>query len=380
VEDGRRGLYRYASCSKPPLAAPTLGASHDSPVWERFGLSIYSGIDAWRRTQAGTLAALGYGPQESSYRIVAAAEHWRLRAYAGGGEGPVILIIASPIKRPHIWDLAPSVSGVRRCLEHGARLFLLEWTPPSLDHPGPGLADYAGTFIGEAVAQVAKTTGVKPVLFGHSLGGTLAAIYAASSPNTLRGLVLLTAPLCFAPGTSPFRDALVAMSPRPDIEMNSIPGSLLAHLSAIVAPNVFVWSRLRDEALGKQDHDGITILRRVDHWTLDEVPVSGALVRDVFQLLYDEDRFCRGTLRLGQSLVCAKAGFPPTLAVINASDEVTSRASVARFFETLDRSRVKIIEYPGEVGVGLQHLAVLIGRTAHQVLWPEILSWLDDLN
>jgi poly[(R)-3-hydroxyalkanoate] polymerase subunit PhaC len=38
---------------------------------------------------------------------------------------------------------------------------------------------------------------------------------------------------------------------------------------------------------------------------------------------------------------------------------------------------VRIIEYPGEVGVCLQHLGILVGRQAHAAVWPEIISWLD---
>ena len=37
---------------------------------------------------------------------------------------------------------------------------------------------------------------------------------------------------------------------------------------------------------------------------------------------------------------------------------------------------VRIIEYPGETGVCLQHLGFLIGRKAHAELWPEIMSWI----
>ena len=36
----------------------------------------------------------------------------------------------------------------------------------------------------------------------------------------------------------------------------------------------------------------------------------------------------------------------------------------------------RITEYPGEAGVGLQHLAILVGRQAHATVWPDIISWL----
>jgi polyhydroxyalkanoate synthase len=38
---------------------------------------------------------------------------------------------------------------------------------------------------------------------------------------------------------------------------------------------------------------------------------------------------------------------------------------------------VRIIEYPGESGVSLQHLGILVGRQAHADVWPEIIYWLN---
>jgi poly[(R)-3-hydroxyalkanoate] polymerase subunit PhaC len=52
--------------------------------------------------------------------------------------------------------------------------------------------------ISEAVATITTAAqGAKPYLIGHSLRGTLAAIYGAFLPETIEGLVLLGAPLCF---------------------------------------------------------------------------------------------------------------------------------------------------------------------------------------
>jgi len=68
--------------------------------------------------------------------------------------------------------------------------------------------------------------GKKSIMMGHSLGGTLAGIYAASAPEAIGGLVLLGAPLCFGPGKSPFRDALVKLVPAPASDSDPYPGSI----------------------------------------------------------------------------------------------------------------------------------------------------------
>ena len=82
-----------------------------------------------------------------------------MRAYGGPDGRPSLLIIAAPLKRPYLWDLAPSVSAVRYCLHQGLRVYLLEWAPPSSGSGNAGLVEYADQAIGEAVATFSRETG-----------------------------------------------------------------------------------------------------------------------------------------------------------------------------------------------------------------------------
>ena len=251
-------------------------------------------MDAWRQAQGAALEGLGSGPTECGYHVIASGR--RLRDYGARDARPCLLIVAAPIKRPYLWDLAPPVSAVRYCLDHRLRVYLLEWTPPRRGRGNAGLAEYAGRAIGEAVANISRETGTRPFLIGHSLGGTFAAIFCALDPSTVQGLVLLGAPLCFRPGMSRFRDAMVAMAPPGLARMDVVPGSLLSQLSALASPETFVWSRLLDATLSSADPLAWEIHARVERWALDEVPLAGRLVQEILQWLYREDRFCSGTL------------------------------------------------------------------------------------
>ncbi len=132
-----------------------------------------------------------------------------MQKYAHHDAQSSLLVVSSPIKRPYIWDLAPSISAVRHCLHRHFGVYLLEWMPPLDDGKQPGLADYADRAIFECVATVShKSQGSRLFLMGHSLGGTLAAIFCALGQESVRGLVLLGAPLCFAPGSSQFWDGV----------------------------------------------------------------------------------------------------------------------------------------------------------------------------
>jgi polyhydroxyalkanoate synthase len=218
--------------------------------------------DILRRAQGDVVGAFGLDPQESPHQIITSRAHWRLRDYGGDDRSRSLLIIAAPIKRPYIWDLAPAISAIRFCLRQGLSIQLLEWMAASPRAGNNGLDEYV-LAISEAVATIAAAAqGAKPFLVGHSLGGTLAAIYGAFLPESIRGLVLLGAPLCFEPSENQFRDALVSLVPSEISDANPFPGSLLSHASALASPGTFVWSRLIDAAMSIADPHAMEIHAR----------------------------------------------------------------------------------------------------------------------
>ena len=254
--------------------------------------------DVIRRAQGDLVGAFGLDPSECPYRTITSRSHWRLRDYGGEDQSPSLLIIAAPIKKLYIWDLTPSTSPIRFCLRQGLHVQLLEWVSASSHAGNYGIDEYI-LAISEAVASfTAIAKGAKPYMVGHSLGGTLAAIYAAFQPESIKGLVLLGAPLCFEPSRSQFRDALISLVPRKISEDEPFPGSILSHASALASPHTFIWSRLIDAILSVGDPLAMEIHARVERWALDEVPLPGKLVHQIIDWLYRENRFCREKLKI----------------------------------------------------------------------------------
>src|SRR5262249_37307236 len=188
-------------------------------------------------------------------------------------------------------------------------------------------------------------------------------------------LVLLGAPLCFLPSENQFRDALVTLVPQEISDAGPFPGSLLSHASALASPRAFIWSRLMDAAMSISDPLALEIHARVERWALDEMPLPGKLVHQIIEWLYRENRFCSNELKIGEKLIGPSTLSVPTLAVVNTTDDVAPLNSLKPFADAMAEN-TQIIEYPGELGVCLQHLGILVGRHAQAHVWPEILSWL----
>jgi polyhydroxyalkanoate synthase len=193
-------------------------------------------LDVLRRAQGEVLGAIGFDPPELAYEVLASGHHWRLRDYGGYDADASLLIVAAPIKRPYIWNLAPAASAIHFCINHGLHVYLIEWIPTQSG--GDIGFDECVKAISECAEKVASAqNGIRPFLIGHSRGGTLAAIFSACEPRAVRGLLLLSAPICFRPESSNFRDALVSIIP-PDLsKMGSVPGSLLSQASAFASPH-----------------------------------------------------------------------------------------------------------------------------------------------
>jgi polyhydroxyalkanoate synthase subunit PhaC len=333
--------------------------------------------DFVRRAQGEFLAALGFGPRERLYRVTHSGPFWRLRDYGGNEGAPSLLVVAAPIKRPYIWDMGPSASAIGYCLEQGLRVHLLEWTSASVATCHKGLEDFAAA-ISECIACMPGTG--KPALIGHSLGGTLAAIHCAYEPDATRGAALLSTSVCFAPGSSRFRDTLVATVPHEISELQPFSGSELSHGSAFVCPEAFVWERFSDAMLSLADPEAHAVHAHVERWALDEVPLPGTLVGQLVNWLYREDRFQRGELQMAGNALAPSDISVPILAAVNRADCVAPLASIKPLLDRLPAGRTKLIEHDGEIGVGLQHLAVLVGRRARAQVWPLIVAWLKSLD
>ncbi len=320
---------------------------------------------------------LGMGPRETEFRIVAAARDMRLRAYPGNKAGPVLLIVPAPIKKPYIWDLTPQTSVVRRCIEGGVRVFLVQWEPAS--QADLGLADYIGDLIRRCLELTRAETG-EPKIFitGHSLGGTLAAITAALHNQWIKGLVLVGAPVHFGRGVGSI-DEVVARLPDTRLTVGSlkdIPGSLLSMNAFLTDPFTFGWSRWTDYLSSIMDAPAMETHLHVERWTYDEVPLPRHLIVDVVESLYRRDRFMRGELFINDRRANPEDITAPLLSIVDPRCRVVPRAAVLPFHRAVASTDKKVVWYRGDVGVSMQHVGMLVGRHAHEDIWPRVLHWM----
>ena len=163
----------------------------------------------------------------------------------------------------------------------------------------------------------------------------------------------------------------------PALLVVTIVGSLLSFIATLASPGTFIWSRLIDAASSIADRQTLEINARVERWALDEIPLPGKLVHQIIQWLYRENRFCRGTLRVGETLVSPSSLSIPALVVVTMADEVAPLTSGAETLYRRDAGNGCAYHSVPRRGWGWLAASRNTGRTpalAH--VWPEIISWI----
>jgi polyhydroxyalkanoate synthase subunit PhaC len=341
----------------------------------------FSALDFFRRQQGYVRDILGTGPRETPWREVARWPGARLRHYRGEEGARPLLILPAPFKRAYIWDLEPPVSVVRAALARGFSVFVLEWLPGGgAANGGLGLADFALRLPERAVDRIEALTGqARPALAGHSLGGTLAAIYAARRPERAGRLALVDVPLAFAGDGGPLAAAVAKAPPAEAITRafgETVPGSAINVFSARAVPEAFVRQPSDDAMAAAAEPGRLAIHLRVRRWTLDEFAMPARLFEDIAEDLYRGDRFRAGTLRLGDEVARLADLAAPVAAVVNPGGKVVPPGSLLEGLRASACRERLVLRYRAEPGPAIQHLGPLVGPEAHARLWPRILDWL----
>jgi polyhydroxyalkanoate synthase len=355
--------------------APWAGAA-PLAAW---GLDV---LDELRRGTGRTLDALGHAPRTSPSVVSAPTPGVRLHSYpAADPDGPPVLLIPAPIKRCYVFDLDPGCSVVDRCLRHGLRPYLVEWTDPGPDGQQLGLDAYASDLLQRCLHSITDRTRCRTVpLVGHSLGGTLAAICAARHPDLVGAVILLEAPLHFGSDAGELAALVAALDAGlAEAFPGGVPGSLLTLSAGLAAPAAFQLDRWTDLLHCLADPPALATYLRVVRWTLDEFRQPQQLFTDVVDRLYRRDEFATRTLTITGRTVGPTDVVAPVLAVVAPHSRVVPPSAVLPVHAAFATADKQVLEYGGDTGVVVQHLGVLVGRNAHRTLWPRILGWLDSV-
>jgi polyhydroxyalkanoate synthase len=284
-----------------------------------------------------------------------------------------ILIIYALINRPYILDLQPDRSIVRRLLEAGHDVYLIDWHEPSRLDRHLGLQDYVNRYIDNCVDEVRERSGQDAInVLGYCMGGTMSAIYAALHPDKVNALGLLATGLYFEDtggvlelwGDEDYYD------PREVTEtFGNVPGEFLAvgfDLMDPVANNVTKYVNFYDRL---ENEDFVRNFTRMEQWLSDSVDVAGEVYAEFLEDIYQNNRLYENELTIDGEHVDVTNIDMPMLQIVGEYDNLVPPEASKPFNDVVGTDDVSTIEYPSG------HVGLAMSNGAHRDLWPEVAEW-----
>jgi polyhydroxyalkanoate synthase subunit PhaC len=238
-----------------------------------------------------------------------------------------LYLIYSLVNQPYILDLGPNMSMIEAFGKEGYDVYLIDFGIPGYEDKNMTLDDHFSLYIHPGAKKtIAHAKAEAITVIGFCLGGTLAAIYAASAEEPIQNLVLLTAPVDFSqmPVLDKWAEAIKngTLNAEPIIDtMGLIPASAMrAGMRLVTSP---VYFSPQASLLQKSYDDAyVERWRRFNMWADDHIPMPGATLK---QLLHDfgkENKLMNNTLKINNKHVSLKNIKANTLTVSFTQDRL----------------------------------------------------------
>jgi polyhydroxyalkanoate synthase len=283
-----------------------------------------------------------------------------------------ILIVYALINKPYILDLQPDRSVVRRLLEAGFDVYLIDWGEPSRLDTSLTLDDYVTRYTDNCVDVVRERSGQESInLFGYCMGGTMSVMYASLFPEKVRNLGLMAAGLCFDDtggvlelwGEDEYYDAEQVTD-----TFGNVPADFLDIGFAMMDPvsnYVSKYLRLYDNV---DDDEFVENFARMERWLDEGIDVAGETYQQFIEDIYQDNKLARNEFYLGEEHVDLGDIDMPIVQVVGHYDHLIPPESSTQFNDLVASDVTTLDQRTGHIGLS-------VSSSSHDDLWPHVAEW-----
>jgi polyhydroxyalkanoate synthase len=297
---------------------------------------------------------------------------YRYRAGDGPAAGPPLLIVYALVNRPYMMDLQPDRSLIRRLLDEGVDVWLIDWGYPDASDRGLGLDDYVLGYLDRCVERVCESRASDAVnVLGVCQGGSLSLCYAALRPERVRTLVTMVTPVDFHT-----EDNLLGRWVRHvDVDalvdtLGNVPGELLNWTFLSLKPYRLGAQKYVDMVDHLDDVGRLENFMRMEKWIFDSPDQAGEAFRQFIKGFFQDNGLVRGTLSIGGRAVDLGAVRQPLLNIYADADHLVPPAASRALGDHVGSDDYTEIAFAGG------HIGIYVSGRAQREVPTAIAAWL----
>jgi polyhydroxyalkanoate synthase len=288
---------------------------------------------------------------------------------------PPVLIIWSIVSRAYILDLRRGRSFIGQMLDDGVDVFMIDWGEPAAIDAGNTLETYVDNYLPRALDRVLEVADASELdLVGYCFGGVLALLGTAGIPDApVKNLAVMATPADFTKA-----EGIVQALARGSIEVDhlldetgNVPGKTVERGFASLRPtaDVFKYAALWERLWDDEFVDGYQAMAG---WVSDQVPMPGAIAKQLAELFLRRNLMASGTVPLGGRAVRLADITCPFLNIIADHDHLVVPQASEGLNDLVGSQDNSTLRIPAG------HIGLAAGRDATKVTVPGLLAWLNE--
>lgn len=285
-----------------------------------------------------------------------------------------VLVSFAIMNRQDVLDLQPDRSLMKKLLDEGLDIYIMDWGYPQKRHRYLTMEDYILGFMNDAVDFVRKSTGNKKIhKMGICQGGTFSAIYASIFPEKLQSLTTYVAPYDFSGNECMLYRWTKDLDIDAMIDANGglVKADMIDNGFAMLKPsgNISKYLGIMDSL---DNEDKMMNFLRMEKWKADCPDQAGEMFRKYIKDLWQGNKLIKGEFELGKYKVDLKNATMPFLNIYATDDNIIPNSSTVPVNEVIGSKDKEMYPFPGG------HIGVFVGARSQKELGPKVAQWVMD--
>jgi polyhydroxyalkanoate synthase len=322
----------------------------------------------------------------TSHEIVYTEDKMKLLHYTPTVEKthPVpILIVYALVNRYYILDLQPDKSVIKKLLDEGFDVYIIDWGYPSGMDRYLTINDYVNGYINTVVDKIRERSGLdKITLLGVCQGGTFSVMYSALHPEKIKNLITLVAPVNFATEKGLLHIWAKSLDVDKIVDYYGIvPGDFLNSGFLLTDPfrlmidkYVGMFDRIEcepyDEACLIRNAEIVKNFLRMEKWIFDSPDQAGETFRQFMKDCYQNNLLIKNKMVINSEKINLKNISMPLLNVMAEFDHLVPNEASIPLNDAVSSTEKETIIFP------TGHIGIFVGSKSQKEVCPRIAEWL----
>ncbi|MCD6064829.1 MAG: poly-beta-hydroxybutyrate polymerase [Flavipsychrobacter sp.] len=284
-----------------------------------------------------------------------------------------VLVSFAMLNRHDVLDLQPDRSLMKRLLDEGLDIYIMDWGYHNKSDRYLTMEDYIDGYLNDAVDFVRKSNKVDKIhKMGICQGGTFSMIYASLYPEKLKSLTTYVAPYDFSTNNC----MLYRWTKHVDVDamvdqLGTVPGEMIDQAFGFLKPSMGITKYL-GVMDSLEDKDKLMNFLRMEQWKSDLPAIPGEMYRKYIKDLFRDNKLIKGEMELGGRKVDLKNMTVPFLNVYATDDNIIPNESTLPIMDAIGSKDKKNYPFPGG------HIGVFVGGKSQKELAPAVARWVTE--